>query len=286
MPSNFFEVTILGDGEFLHKTDLFHCDPISLAPFFSKWNQFFNKIKFPFGRYIRIFVSSENYPLSIDEPIKELYWAINVGYTNYNVKAFFEMSHAEKKEALIKIMYDASKLVYAKYSLDFGEMEQCFEQLWGSDYTTYHKRVSKIYISPDKSRKVYLWHEIELGNTDIYIICDNKEKKERTKTLVYDGDGYSDSCFSYLAYNPVWLCEDVFSLSNETGEVIHIFKLLNQTFEVKYKPLPGWTESYLRLKFAYEIEKNEDERVRIKKELDLEFKIMQGQIWFSARGKY
>jgi hypothetical protein len=286
MPSIFFEVSMIGDEELRNKISSNNFDLTTLTPFLSKWNQFFNKIKFPYGRYIRIFVSNENIPLTIDDPIKGIYWAINVGYTNYKISSLFEISNDQKKEAIIKTMYDASKLVFAKYSLDFDEMEQCFEQLWDSDYITYHKRVSKIYSSPLKTHKVYLWHEIELGNTDIYLICENKTTKEQTKSLVYFGEGYSDHCFSYLTYNPTWISEDLFSLSNETGEVIHIFDLVNHTFDVKYKPMQGWSEEYLRLKLEYLTSNDKTEKNRINKEIDLEFKKMQEQVWLSGKGKY
>lgn len=290
MPSNFFEVNITDlDDSFRKKIEFNKCDYFSIHPFLSKWNQHFNKIKFPYGRYIRIKVFKANnftgYP-EISDPIKGIYWAINVTIHNYNIASLFDMTHDEKKEAIIKIMYDTSKLVYDKYSLDFDEMEQCFEQLWDSDYKTYHKRVSKIYISPLKTHKVYLWHEIELGHTDIYLVCENKTTKELTKSLVYSGEGYSDHCFSYLAYNPTWISEDLFSLSNETGEVIHVFDLVKYTFEVTYKPMPGWSADYLRLKLEYVTSNDDLEKRRINKAIDLEFKKMQEKVWLNGKGKY
>jgi hypothetical protein len=287
MPSNFFQIQTRGNSnQMIAKIWQNNCDSLRLDPFVTKLNKFFTKIKFPFGRYIRITISNSDEPISIDNPMKGVYWAINVEYSNYPIESLFEMSNAERMEAITKVMYDVSKLVFAKFNVDFNEMELCFERLWNSDYTNYDSRVSRVYTSPNKTYKVYLWHEIVIGHTDIFLIIENKVTSTKNKMLIYSINYWIDGSIDYLSYSPRWLSETLFSLSTQTGEVTHIFDLDNYTFRVEFTPLENSNLELLKLRLDYFATNDNTEKKLIDKKIDLEYKKMQEQIWLSARGKY
>ena len=287
MPSNFFQIQTRGNSnQMIAKIRQSNCDSLRLDPFVTKLNKFFTKIKFPFGRYIRITISNYDGSISIDNPMKGVYWAINVEYSNYPIESLFDMSNAERMEAITKIMYDVSKLVFAKFNVDFNEMDLCFERLWSSDYTNYDRRVSRVYTSPKKTYKVYLWHEIVIGHTDIFLIIENNVTSTKNKMMIYSINHWIDESIDYLSYGPRWLSEAIFSLSTETGEVTHIFDLENYTFRVEFTPLENSNLELLKLGLDYFATNDSNEKKLIDKKIDLEYKKMQEQIWLSARGKY
>ena len=100
-----------------------------------------------------------------------------------------------------------------------------------------------------------------------------------TKHLIYANDSFGDDCFEYFEYNPKWINEEIFQVSNETGEVVHEFNVNNGTYEVKYYPMPSWSENYLSLKLSLSLSKNYSEYRQISKEMNIEFKKLQEQVW-------
>lgn len=93
------------------------------------------------------------------------------------MEGFFRKSNDEKKEEIIKIMMKTSKAVCEKFNFDYATFDECFQQIFESDYKKYHKRVSKIFVPPSKHIKAWFQHEIELSHTDIFLMVENKSNE-------------------------------------------------------------------------------------------------------------
>jgi len=279
VPTQFFKIIFNDDDiNYRNRIDQYNAGSSSIDYYLNKYNQFFNKLKFPNGRFLRIYVRRNDSPHFILGYAQKAGF-ITMKFNNYDVESFLLKSNDDKKEALINIMYYASKIIFEKAQVDFSEMEVCFNNLWASDYKVYHKRVSKLYKSPLKTYRFYFWHEIEIDNTNVFWIVENAKTKLTTKHLIYAKRSFGDYCFEYFRYNPIWINEDIFQVSYETGEVVHEFNVNKGTYEVKYYPMPSWSETYLQLKLKNELSKDHIERRQISKEMDIEFKKLQEQVW-------
>lgn len=278
MPTKFFEIT------FYDKNHDF-CDLIQknfgkgAGYFINKYNQYFNKLKFPFGRFIRIQVRRDNSNFFIGNPIKGLYWALNVVYPNFDMEAFFQKSDDQKKDEILMILQKTSKAVCEKFNFDYEAFDECFQQLLASDYKTYHKRVSKIFVSTSKDIKAWFLHEIEISSTDIFLVVEKKGEKDSYRIPIYLNNDFGDIAFSYLDGETIWLDDRYLVVKNETKEVIHIIDTENLSFEVKFAPQKGWSEKYLFIKLQKELSRTHEEWVSLNKELNIEFRTLQEKFW-------
>ena len=278
MPTKFFDINFYDNDREVRDT-IDKSFGKGTSYYINKYNQYFNRIKFPFGRYIRIEVSERTETNSISNPLKGAYWAIDVLYNNFDMQGFFQSTNNEKKEAILTILQNTSKAVCEKFNFEYAAFDICFKNLLASNYLEYHKKVSKIFVSPSKQIKAWFEHEIELSHTDIFLRVENKSKNDLFKIPIYLNNDFGDTAFSYLDGETFWLDDRYLEVRSETKEVIHIIDIVKRSFEVKFAPKKGWSEKYLSVKLQQELSKTHDEWKSLNTELNAEFRKLQEQFW-------